>query len=813
MQTRLKRLKRGHLVEDAAAVAAPVTGPSNRRVSMSSMSPSTPSYSTVPPPAKRHQTSHPAHTDTLPPYPPPPTTHQPSYQFHPPPTHHVSTPYHPGPHYQSPSYGPSPPVTSHSRVPSTLNEGPPNTTNGQVRSPPVAALVSTPAPTPIPAPAQTYTPKANPAPLPTSQTPLASNQLPPHQSNVTYDTRPPPPAPHPSSFAAINQAPSSGFAAINSTHSAAPVPTQAQLIKEEPSRSNPRPAEQTPIRTNSAEEKPSAGGSAANKRTPSTTHPYQMSEAFANRHHHCERTDALNRGIWTSFGPNGTKDHPTEPATEMYLVCKHDGCRRIDWRTVHGLQCHIVKNHDQPKGTIGSLEKALSRYGVPVSEIEEYERQHGPGSGGTMADPKNAKVRTKAKDFLERHDFGEREGSVPAGGPFHMQKHPSYGSDSPHMVHIPSNVSGRKRSHSFDDHAPESGSESTPVDMHKLPQARAASGFQAVNATWQGINTTPSKHPQPREWPPNQPAAPDKMSSPHLSQAPVASGAPTPFWSSWQAKNEIVPDRPTQVTHVVPSHGPPPVGLPNIHTFSTPPHVLSPPARPVDQPHSSIDNEVRSTVEDVKRDAAQEKVEVTVVSATPEAPLEMQTSEPNLQAEDTAMTDAAREQPGEPRPRPSSSGSGALKPVEILEIDTPKSEPPRDSVAVSQPEKSADHGPRTPSHEEAVSVTIEERKETRSPEASHKGIVPPKRVSRRSSMAAATLAKTSMERGRDDDVDTTYTANTTSKAESVDDDSDSITVNLVPNTDKPREKDRDSDRTKTPNRGPNGRYARNKRTR
>jgi hypothetical protein len=68
---------------------------------------------------------------------------------------------------------------------------------------------------------------------------------------------------------------------------------------------------------------------------------------------------------------------------------------RIDWRTVHGLQCHIVKNHEQPKGTIGSLEKALDKYGVPVSQIEEYERMHGPGSGGTMADPKNTKPKSR----------------------------------------------------------------------------------------------------------------------------------------------------------------------------------------------------------------------------------------------------------------------------------------------------------------------------------------------------------------------------------------------------------------------------------
>jgi len=64
----------------------------------------------------------------------------------------------------------------------------------------------------------------------------------------------------------------------------------------------------------------------------------------------------------------------------MYLRCDHDRCMRMDWGTVHGLQCHIVKSHKQPKGTIGSLQKALDRYGVPVSEVEALERQHGQGT-------------------------------------------------------------------------------------------------------------------------------------------------------------------------------------------------------------------------------------------------------------------------------------------------------------------------------------------------------------------------------------------------------------------------------------------------
>ena len=170
---------------------------------------------------------------------------------------------------------------------------------------------------------------------------------------------------------------------------------------------------------------------ASGKRTPSTTHPYQMSEAFANRHHHCERVDGLNRGIWTSFGPGGTQDRPTGPTEEMYLRCNHDDCRRIDWRTVHGLQCHIVKNHEQPKGTIGSLEKALDRYGVPIREVEEYEREHGEGTGGTMADPKNLKIKNKTKDAVNRKSTPGSYGMDPTARPAGYKPTPPGVRDSP----------------------------------------------------------------------------------------------------------------------------------------------------------------------------------------------------------------------------------------------------------------------------------------------------------------------------------------------------------------------------------------------
>lgn len=726
---------------------------------------------------------------------------------------------------------------------SNLAESRPHTTNGQINSPPLAAPTSTP------------TTKPASAPLPNSQLPSVSTPLPPRPSNATYDTRPPPALPHPSSFAAVNHPTSSGFAAVNSAPPAVPALVQTPVIKEEPHKPTPRAADQTPARTSSADEKHSAGGSAANKRTPSTTHPYQMSEAFANRHHHCERTDSLNRGIWTWVGLHGSKDHPTEPPTEMYLVCNHDGCRRIDWRTVHGLQCHIVKNHEQPKGTIGSLEKALAAYGVPVREIEEYERQHGPGTGGTMADPKNSKVRTKVKDLIDRRELSERENSVPGTGSLHLQKQSSYGSDSPHMMHVPPNMGRRKRSHSFDEQGPESGSESTPIELHKQPPSRNVSGFQAINATWSGVNATPSKPPQPREWPSNSAVVPDKSVSPHMSQLPAVSGVPKPFWSSWQAKSEPVSELSSQPTNMLTSHNLTPAGIQNSQTSST----LS---RPADRPKTPIATETPPNIVEVKKSEVTQVVEMTKpaespVQTRPEGSTETGKSESRAEAEDVAMTDAAEKQPEDTQQRPSSSISTVVKTVELadnyafsdeaprnhtsmLDVqrnDTPRKEISRDNTpkedapqvdAVIEDAPRSDipevrHGdtarqdPQTPSREDQDSSRREFRKETRSPEMSHKRIPPPKRESRRSSMAATAVpsSKTNIERSREDDVEAIYTANTASKAESVDDDSDSITVNLVPNADRrgERERERESDRTKTPVRLANGRFSRSRRMR
>jgi hypothetical protein len=89
---------------------------------------------------------------------------------------------------------------------------------------------------------------------------------------------------------------------------------------------------------------------------------------------------------------------------EMYLRCDHDDCMRLDWKTVHGLQCHIVKNHGVAKGTIGSLELALERYGVEVQEVEEHEKKHGLGSAGNMVE-KSSRVKQRASRTSDEADL------------------------------------------------------------------------------------------------------------------------------------------------------------------------------------------------------------------------------------------------------------------------------------------------------------------------------------------------------------------------------------------------------------------------
>ena len=456
LRRRLKRLKRGLAPDES-----PLVGGSN--MSNASASPPGPAYSTIPPPAKRHQSNPPGQTNSPrtthhnpPPLQPPAPAPAPSYSFYQGGPKPYSAPYQP-----TSGYSTAPPPPAHAVQPTSTApppgpgpiDRPPFTVNGRPASP-------------LARPPQVATPPAS----------NLSTAPPPRQISSTYDTRPPPPASS-SGFASVNAPPpSSGFATINARSAATPPANNSPIARsdQEPSKGLVQSTSynsETGNKSSSANSTPVTG-----KRTPSTTHPYQMSEAFANRHHHCERVDDLNRGIWTSHGPGGTQEHPTGPPVQMYLRCNHDNCRRIDWRTVHGLQCHIVKSHEQPKGTIGSLEKALDRYGVPVKEVEDYEREHGEGTGGTMADPKNLKIKNKTR---EQAGFGGKKstpgsfGIDPNARPAGYKPSPQA---SPTAMHSVPRYGGAAQSPAvYSSHGP-------PGEVKPSPSAPA----------WSSINTVPA---------------------------------------------------------------------------------------------------------------------------------------------------------------------------------------------------------------------------------------------------------------------------------------------------------------------------------
>ncbi|KIW74435.1 hypothetical protein Z517_12375 [Fonsecaea pedrosoi CBS 271.37] len=522
LRRRLKRLKRGLPPDDS-----PVPG--GRSISSSSMSPPGPALSTLPPPPKRHQVGPPGQPDAINPVqsrpapqpnlapPAKSTLPAPSYSFYRDSSSAYSRPYHHSSYSTTPTNGP-----------------PPMTTNGSGHGPPPPA--ERPQLNHVGRPASPLQ-----RPIPSTQSPVtpATNPNPPRQ---IYDTRPPPPTTS-SGFASINPPPASGFATINARTAATPpaphVPLSRPLNDSDPNRTPNHPANNGvesnhfhsyPGAPNTSNSTPQTGS--ASKRTPSTTHPYQMSEAFANRHHHCERVDTLNRGVWTSYGPGGTAEHPTGPAVEMYLRCNHDGCSRIDWRTVHGLQCHIVKNHDQPKGTIGSLDKALERYGVPVKEVEEFEFRHGRGTAGTMADPKNLKMKLKTKV----QSFGRvgTPGSFsvdPEARPAGYRPSPAATDDSPTMSEGLKRSPDTATTNGSQNRAAgnENGGQSTPQTATSSP----ATTHTAARSGWMGVNAPSAPatvEPEPKRLQGDFSSidAPSNEDSTNAQSTPSGAALPTP---------------------------------------------------------------------------------------------------------------------------------------------------------------------------------------------------------------------------------------------------------------------------------------------
>lgn len=733
------------------------------------MSPPGPSYSTVPPPAKRHQTSHPSQFETRTPnrapesnpYAPPPERapyqFYPSHPHAPPPLGH----YHQGSTYNPQSHGPSPAIQSHTRMGPPPPDVSPYGTNRIMNGTPHR-----------PAPAQPQ------APLVQSPT----ETPPPRPPTTSYDTRPPPPQVQQTGFPAVSHPPlQSSFAAVNSRPNETPPASRTAPVREQWPEHYTKSTDQTPSRTGVEEEKMLAGSTSTNKRTPSTTHPYQMSEAFANRHHHCERTDSLNRGIWTWYGLGGTQDRPTASATEMYLVCNHDGCRRIDWRTVHGLQCHIVKNHEIPKGTIGSLEKALAAYGVPVSEIEEIEKRDGIGSGGTMADPKNSKSKPRLRE----------SGATPLSA---YEQHQPNNSDSPSSFLAQQKISSETQPLTRHGPTPESVPGSTPTNADKQPEFRLSGGFAAVNTVWQGVNATPSKQPAPRNHNLHDDLASEIKPVSLAGRGGVSDSTSAPFVSSGQGTS--VP--PTTEEQSNPRHAEPLLQDVAAGTETAPSgHASQVPTSAGTTRHESDTTEIQTTdlaseVETVE-EAQQDNKDASGIVSKDTGIIESQSS-----LKDTEMT-GTKEM--EEAPAELESARVVAQPEESpqVQVDTEIIES-KDAVSVAKTEVDS---------EETKIMEQDASSHLQSPEVNQRFRLS-RKESRRTSIATAVSSKAGIDKARDEEIEIASTTHTASKTGSaIDEDGDSITVNVAA-LKAERERREEDEKTKTPppRRLANGRFTR-----
>lgn len=796
LRQRLKRLKRGLPMEDNAATS--------RRPSFNSpTSPVTTSYSTIPPPAKRRRTSQPPYQEQPPHRPPEMVHHQlppvdrHAYPYHP---HHgpplPSTPYsNQGHHVPYPPLPLQSPKNNHSRPPPEMGPYPPNGYHHSPHAPPSAPIQPTTTPT----------------------------QVPPRPSMSTYDTRPPPPAPVSSGFAAVNQPPHSGFAAVNSHHVETPPALNSQLMRESSHKQSSTPVDETPVRPSLGEEKGSSGsGSGANKRTPSTTHPYQMSEAFANRHHHCERTDSINRGIWTWYGPGGTQDRPTAQPTEMYLKCNHESCGRIDWRTVHGLQCHIVKNHEQPKGTIGSLEKALAAYGVPVREIEEIEKRDGLGSGGTMADPKNVKVRAKIRESGDRRDLSGRETPVSAGVPPLMKQQTSSNSDSP-TAFSNQRIEPEKRPLTMVDQRVD-GSATSPIDLDKPAQNRPVTGFAAVNSGWANINHRPNPTPPLLN---RDTSTPDRQGTSGGAHSPPA--APS-FWSGWQPKPLYSSPKPPQ-----PLAEPHTQATQQSQTPQTPQIQQIQQTQGTQQAHPATEDRSKSmTMPFPEREHDEmEFAKTDTIAPAPTANIEKRdfviTSQlvAATEVKDAVMEDVpavvrisdvpVSEEAGQPVKAnvwPSSTDTMSVTGTKIAEEKIEAQTETTSTLAPTEETRTitarADEPPATtPVKETIIGLKEEAKTSPQSPGVTTKRVIS-RRESRRASVATASSSKFGTEKGKEDDHETGPSRAATENTVDEDGD-DTIEVNstLSKADQKERERLKEEERNQTPPRRlANGRFTR-----
>lgn len=636
--------------------------------------------------------------------------------------------------------------------------------------------------------------------------------MPPRYPSTSYDTRPPPPSTS-SGFAAVNRPASNGFTAVNAKSKAATpsiihaVPTPGHVPEQRATA-----ADQTPLRDQPSEDKSVTGGNGSSKRFLSIRHPHQISETFAKRHHHCERIDSLNRGIWTWYGHTGTRDHPTTVPTEMYLRCHHDDCGRIDWRSIHGLKRHIVTNHEQPKGTIGSLEKALEKYGVPVKYIEAIEKRDGLGTGGTMAgaDPKNTNIKSRMKETGDRRDFGRRNHPSTVQG-----MHRSYESGSPSAATPTPKADDHGEMMPHRDEQKLESTRDAPPNADGKSVAPTIGGFAAVNSAWQGINATPVTLPS---------GMPDHQSRyghgqppadiPHAAHRPRAGYVYAPFEPSWQAPNKR--PRSGQQTSTEP--------------------VVSPHQQRISHETTASSGEARSVQPDVSEGKEEPRPVETAIDVDSNVDQDVDDAAENKSGHDPILdnerSDAQMTEDAHDAQEVTPTGVNHSKGAEQTDVEalvvveqevqhSAQEDPVQHAPKTSEADGDRINGstqklddtvqiaesPTTTNDPSSLTRTVEEESgpTLKSAEPTHKRAVHSRRGSPRSSMATTTFSKVGTERAKEVDTETSSTVNTASKVGSGDDDSDSITVAPKLTMDRQKEKGRGK---KTPKRQANGRFSR-----
>lgn len=278
----------------------------------------------------------------------------------------------------------------------------------------------------------------------------------------------------------------------------------------------------------------------------------------------------------------GSQDVPTGPAIEMYLRCNHDDCKRIDWRTVHGLQCHIVKNHGQPKGTIGSLEKALAIYGVPLSQVVEYERANGLGSAGQMADPKNQKIKIKTREAMQKSESpASGDMSTPTLTPSASYTSNATPLGGPPFPHTPSRSTSGDHKGVVTDIGPLknavdwSGRQSSGSEAPTRPN----NNFVAVRNTWSSY-VPPTAPPRSKE---------DSSPRPSLGQSPMPllpSNIPTAVQDRTQLTPNTQSDLKSASVAIIEASNPAPAAEPISRQAA---EVTTSPSAPVQSSASNIE--------------------------------------------------------------------------------------------------------------------------------------------------------------------------------------------------------------------------------